>query len=65
MKPATTLTPPPARRHRSLPVEPLIFAVLLMALTVGINLATPGDDTAHDSAKTTPTEIVHASVQLR
>lgn len=37
----TIAPPPPARRHRLLPVEPLVFAVLLMALTLGINVALP------------------------
>lgn len=37
----TIAPPPPARRHRPLPVEPVIFAVLLMAVTLGINVVLP------------------------
>lgn len=45
--------PPPARRRRPIPVEPLVFAVLLMALTLGINVVLPKADVA-TTADTAP-----------
>ncbi len=49
--------PPPARRHRPLPVEPLVFAVMLMALTLGINVVLPkveADATADTAEQAQP-----------
>ncbi len=68
MKTALTIAPhPPARRHRPLPVEPVVFAVLLMALTLGINVALPKieADAAADSARqvqpAAPVQIAHTA----
>jgi hypothetical protein len=54
---APTIAPPlPARRRRPLPIEPLIFALLLMALTLGINTVLPSVEanTASDTAPKAP-----------
>lgn len=68
MKTALTIAPPPpVRRHRPLPVEPMLFAVLLVALTLGINIALPKSDvgTAADTAQTAqptpPAQVAHAA----
>lgn len=67
MKTALTIAPPaPARRHRPLPVEPVVFAVLLMALTLGINMALPKVESgAADSAQhvqpTPPAQVAHVA----
>lgn len=51
MKSALTIAPPPpARRHRPLPVEPFVFALLLMVLTLGINVALHKDHAAGETA---------------
>ncbi|MDP1900724.1 MAG: hypothetical protein Q8K96_09755 [Rubrivivax sp.] len=47
----TIAPPPPARRHRPLSVEPLVFAMLLLALTLSINMGLPGTDAAQDAAE--------------
>lgn len=42
MKSAPSIAPPPpVRRNKPVPVEPLVFAVLLMAFTLGINVVLP------------------------
>lgn len=66
MKTALTIAPPPpARRHRPLPVEPVVFAVLLMALTLGINVVLPkaeagvSADTTHEAQPEQPAQVAH------
>lgn len=66
MKTALTIAPPtPARRHRPLPVEPVIFAVLLMALTLGINVVLPkveagaAADSAQQVQPAPPAQVAH------
>ncbi len=65
MKSALTIAPPPpARRHRPLPVEPMVFAVLLMALTLGINVLLPqaeADAAAETAQKAAPAQTVQVS----
>ena len=51
VKSVVTFASPPARRHRALPVEPFVFAALLMVLTLGINVAVTEADTHGDTAQ--------------
>ncbi len=58
--------PPPARRHRPLQVEPIVFAVFLMALTLGINIVLPKvetatGDTAHQAAPAQPARVAQVA----
>jgi hypothetical protein len=53
--------PPPPMRHRfQLPTEPLVFAAIVVVLTLGIAKALPQFETAADSTSQ-PTVVVHAS----
>ncbi len=69
MKTALTIAPPPpARRHRPLQLEPLVFAVLLMALTLGINVVLPkaeADHAADNAQKAQPTQPAAAAEVAR
>lgn len=63
----TIAPPPPARRHRPLPVEPMVFAVLLMVLTLAINVALPkveadaAADAAHKAQPAQPAQVAHVA----
>ena len=66
VKTAPTIAPSLlARRRRPLPVEPLVFALLLMALTLGINTVLPSveantaSDTAPKAPQAQPAEAAH------
>lgn len=56
----TTATPPPSRRRRALRTEPLIFAVLLAVLTLGINLAGEPAHGEHADTKAQASRVASA-----
>lgn len=55
-----TTPPPPSRRRRPLRTEPLIFAVLLAVLTLGINLAGEPAHGEHADTKAQPSRVASA-----
>jgi len=53
--------PPPPMRHRiHLPAEPLLFAAVIVVLTLGIAKAVPEFETASEGSGN-PTLVVHAN----
>ncbi len=56
----TNTPPPPSRRRRPLRVEPVIFAVLLAVLTLGINLAGEPAHGEHADTKAQASRIASA-----
>lgn len=56
-----TAPPPPIRQRIRVPTEPLLFAAVIVVLTLGIAKAVPEFESASDSSATQPTVVVHAS----
>ena len=56
-----TAPPPPIRRRFQLPTEPLVFAAVVLVLTLGLARALPhAEAPAADTATSLPTVVVHA-----
>jgi hypothetical protein len=57
-----TAPPPPMRRRFQLPTEPLVFAAVIVVLTLGLARALPQADAPADAASgSQPTVVVHAT----
>jgi hypothetical protein len=52
--------PPPVRRQRPLPTEPIVFALALTLLTLAINLQPQIDRTSTAKAAVPPTQVAAA-----
>jgi hypothetical protein len=55
-----TAPPPPIRHRIRVPTEPLLFAAVIVVLTLGIARAVPEIESASDSS-VQPAVVVHAS----
>lgn len=53
-----TAPPPPIRRRFQLQAEPLVFAAVMLVLTLGLAHAFPGAESPADTATSQPTVVV-------
>ena len=56
-----TAPPPPIRRRLHVPTEPLVFAAVMLVLTLGLARALPQADVPADASVGQPAVVVHAS----
>ncbi len=60
MNTGPAIAPPPVRRHRPLPTEPVVFAVALTLLTLAINLQAPAERAGAAKAQAPTTQVAAA-----